>query len=216
MVISWSILLDSYKTNKITYKANKWLIFVYFYSNSVSAMIMMEKDGSTEDYKIFLKNYKKYQQNYSIVTFFEVESMISLSWKLWTQSDRVISVALFLCLKGGKRWNLQWERKKYLLCFGGESRKLTHERLGLACVCITDVLAKVAANSLRNKIYNLTCDRWYIKMYHCAKEELNYSRNGGYVAWLDYWFKIQCLLEKMKALLCWLIGHNKNRIRLRG
>lgn len=77
---------------------------------------------------------------------------------------------------------LTMREKEMLVMFGCENRKLMQERLGLACVCITDVLSKVAANSLRNKINNMPYDSWYIKMYCHAKEELDYSRNGGYVA----------------------------------
>lgn len=91
------------------------------------------------------------------------------------------SVALFLGLKGDEM-NLTMREKEMLVMFGCENQKLTHQRLGLACIWITDVLSKVAANRLRNKINNIPCDGWYIEMYHNAKEELDYSSNGKYVA----------------------------------
>lgn len=69
-----------------------------------------------------------------------------------------------------------------LVMFGCENRKLMHGRLGLACVCITDVLPKVAANSLRNKINNLSCDKRYRNKYYLTKIELKNLRDGGNVA----------------------------------
>lgn len=72
--------------------------------------------------------------------------------------------------------------KEMLIMFGCENRKLTHQRLGLACICITDVLSKAAVNSLRNKISSISCDKRYIKIYHNVKEALDYLSNGGYIA----------------------------------
>lgn len=42
---------------------------------------------------------------------------------------------------------LTMREKEMLVMFGCENRKLTHQRLGLACICITDVLSKAAVNS---------------------------------------------------------------------
>ena len=78
--------------------------------------------------------------------------------------------------------NLTMREKEMLVMFGCKNQKLTHQRLGLACICITDVLSKEATNSLRNKINRISCDGWYIKIYHNVKEELDYLSNGGYVA----------------------------------
>lgn len=64
---------------------------------------------------------------------------------------------------------LTMREKEMLVMFGCENQKLTHERLGLACDCITDALAKVATNSLRNKLNSISCDGRYIKMYHNVK-----------------------------------------------
>lgn len=69
-----------------------------------------------------------------------------------------------------------------LVMFGYENRKLKHQRLGLACICITDVSTKVEVISLRNIINSISCDEWYIKMYHNVKETLDYLSNGGYAA----------------------------------
>ena len=51
---------------------------------------------------------------------------------------------------------LTMREKEMLVMFGCENRKLTHQRLGLACICITDVLSKAAVNSLRNKISSIS------------------------------------------------------------
>ena len=73
---------------------------------------------------------------------------------------------------------LTMREKEMLVMFGCENRKLTHQRLGLACICITDVLSKAAVN----KISSISCDERYIKIYHNVKEALDYLSNGGYVA----------------------------------
>lgn len=77
---------------------------------------------------------------------------------------------------------LTMREKEMLVMFGCANRKLTHQRLGLACICITDVLSKTAVNSLRNKISSISCDERYIKIYHNVKEALDCLSNDGYAA----------------------------------
>lgn len=62
--------------------------------------------------------------------------------------------------------------KEMLVMFGCENRKLMHQRLGLACICITDVLSKAAVNGLRNRISSISCDERYIKIYHNVKRSI--------------------------------------------
>lgn len=53
---------------------------------------------------------------------------------------------------------LTMREKEMLVMFGCENRKLTHQRLGLACICITDVLSKAVANNLQNIINSIPYD----------------------------------------------------------
>ena len=63
--------------------------------------------------------------------------------------------------------------KEMLVLFGCFNRKQTHERLGRACMLITEPACKAAACSLRNKLHAIGNDRRYIKLYCRVLEELN-------------------------------------------
>ncbi len=68
---------------------------------------------------------------------------------------------------------LTGREKKMLVMFGCFNRKRTHERLGTACMLITEPVSKAAACSLRNKLHAIGNDRRYIKLYCRVLEELN-------------------------------------------
>ena len=63
--------------------------------------------------------------------------------------------------------------KEMLVLFGCFNRKQTHERLGRACMLITEPASKAAACSLRNKLHAIGNDRRYTKLYCRVLEELN-------------------------------------------
>ena len=67
---------------------------------------------------------------------------------------------------------LTGREKEMFVMFDSLSRKQTHERLGRACKVITESVCK-AACSLRNKLYAIGDDRWYIKLYCWVLEEFN-------------------------------------------
>ena len=77
---------------------------------------------------------------------------------------------------------LTMREKEILIMFGDTNRANTHKRLGMGCAYMIDPLSKAAACSLRNKIYELPCDKWYIWLYCRTKEELNDLNGKGEAA----------------------------------
>ena len=77
---------------------------------------------------------------------------------------------------------LTMREKEILIMFGCPDRTNTHKRLAIGCSFITDPLSKAAACSLRNKIYELPCDRWYTWLYCRIKEELSELDGKGKAA----------------------------------
>ncbi len=68
---------------------------------------------------------------------------------------------------------LTGKEKEMLVMFGCFNRKQTHERLGRACMLITEPTSKAAACSLRNKLHAIGNDRRYAKLYCQVLAELN-------------------------------------------
>lgn len=63
--------------------------------------------------------------------------------------------------------------KEMLVLFGCFNRKQTHERLGRACMLITEPASKAATCNLRNKLHAIGDNRSYSKLYYRVLEELN-------------------------------------------
>ena len=77
---------------------------------------------------------------------------------------------------------LTMREKEMLVMFGDVNRVNTHKRLGVGCAYMTDPISKAAACSLRNKIYELPCDKWYTWLYCRTKEELSDLNGKGEAA----------------------------------
>ena len=77
---------------------------------------------------------------------------------------------------------LTMREKEMLIMFGDTNRANTHTRLTIGCVNMTDPISKAVACSLRNKIYELPCDKWYTWLYCRTKEELSNLNGKGEAA----------------------------------
>jgi hypothetical protein len=75
------------------------------------------------------------------------------------------------------------EREKHILyVYGCRNYKLTMERLGCVCALMVDPLEKASACSLRNKLSEIHCEKWYVITYSLIREELGDLTGTGGVA----------------------------------
>ncbi len=140
--------------------------------------------------KRLIKSYKYIRNDYSLATVLR----LFLKRKLWyyyhgSNEQRVIEKMWLLFFMFKRGWNEAYNERKRDACnLWLRKSKTDASEIGISLYLFTDVLSKAAVNSLRNKISSISCDERYIKIYHNVKEALDYLSNGGYVAWLDYWF----------------------------